>query len=108
LSDYGQLAGYVQKTTGEHLLPRAREALHDSGVVFGAIRLTPEGLVVGHNAFPFADLNQMWVGNGYLGCVDTRCFKHSFALKDLPNYTVLLSLLEEIKRESGASTGSRR
>jgi hypothetical protein len=107
LSNYNQLIGFVQKATTEHLLPRAREALHIGGVAFGAIRLTREGLSVGRDVFPFGALNQFYVGNGHLGWVDMGCFKHTFALKDLPNYMVLLTLLEEMRREAGALTESR-
>jgi hypothetical protein len=107
LSGYTLLAGYIQKATTEHLLPLAREALHNGGVAFGRIRLTREGLMVGLDVFPFATLDQMWVGNGHLGWVDTRCYKHSFPLKDLPNYTVLLGLFDEMRGASRLPTASQ-
>lgn len=98
LSDYNQFAGYVQQASAERLLPAARAALDRSGAIFGRIHVSREGLTVGHEVTPWAAMNQVWVGNGYLGWYDTRGYKREFPLKDLPNYRVLLALLEEMRQ----------
>lgn len=100
LSDYSQLAGFVQQATTEHLLPPARESMHAAGMTFGSIQLTREGLRLGHDVFPVATLRQISVANGYLIWIDARGFKREVPLKDLANYPVLLRLMEEMRRSS--------
>jgi hypothetical protein len=100
LSDYSQLASFVQQATAEHLLPLARESMQGAGMTFGTIQLTREGLSLGHEVFPIETLRQLRVGNGYLIWIDARGFKRELPLKDLPNYPVLLCLLEEMRRAS--------
>jgi hypothetical protein len=100
LSDYNQLAGFVQQATAEHLLPLARESINSAGMTFGTIQLTREGLRLGRDVFPLATLRQLYVANGYLIWIDARGFKREVPLQDLANYPVLLRLLEEMRRSS--------
>jgi hypothetical protein len=103
LSDYNRLAASVQQATAERLLPRARAALQGSGVGFGSLQLSQEGVALGADVFPWETLSKVWAGNGFLGWYDSRGNKREVALKDIPNYSVLLRLLEE--RTPAASGG---
>jgi hypothetical protein len=95
LSEYSTLANYVQQATAERILPVVRSAVDNAGVAFGPLRLEREGLTMGREVFPFASLSKLWVGNGFLGWYDSRGNKREIALKNIPNYPVLLRLLNE-------------
>jgi hypothetical protein len=103
LSDYNPLAEYVQRATSAILYPSARAAMLGTGADFGVFRLSREGLTIGSETVPWATLSKVWAGNGYLGWNDTRGYQRSFPLQEIPNYLVVLRLIEEMTQMAGTS-----
>jgi hypothetical protein len=103
LSDYNRLAATVQEATASRLLPRAHAALNGAGVDFGPVQVSRAGLTTAAGNFPWQNLNKIWAARGFLGWYDVRGMKGEVALKDIPNYTVLLRLVQEMTAPAVAS-----
>jgi hypothetical protein len=103
LSDYNRLAEFVQQKTAERLLPLARKEFDGRGVAFGPLRLGREGLSLGHELFAWPTLTGLRVRNGFLSWNGHRGADRFLPLKDLPNYPVLLQLLDEVLSSAGKS-----
>jgi hypothetical protein len=101
LSDYNRLAEFVQHKTAARLLPLARKEFDSRGVAFGPLRVGREGMSLGSDLFPWPMLTSLRVRNGYLSWNDYRGAERFLPLKDLPNYPVLLQLLDEVHSSAG-------
>jgi hypothetical protein len=97
LSDYNRLAEFTQRATAERQLPLARKGLDGPGVNFGPLQLGREGLRQGHETFSWSALTRLRVANGFLCWNDNRGRERVLALKEVPNYPVLLRLLDEVR-----------
>jgi hypothetical protein len=103
LSNYNVMADFVQRATSERLLPAARRELSGPGVRFGSLQLSHEGLTLGNERLPWSVITNIRAGRGFLCVVDMRGKQHDIALQDVPNYPVLLKLLEEVRQPASIS-----
>jgi hypothetical protein len=101
LSDYNRLAEFVQRVTIDRLLPVARSEFENSGLSFGTIHVSREGLSVNRSLLAWETVALVRAGNGNLTVYEENGKRHDFALKDLPNYLVLLRLLSELPQMTG-------
>jgi hypothetical protein len=95
LKRYDDLAGLVMASTANALLAKARPRLKD-GVRFGPVELDDEGVTIKGDFFPFRELRQTRVRNGWVIFYFPRKEKYEFPLSRVPNYLVLFALLEEL------------
>ena len=95
LSEYDRLVAGVQAAVTAALTPAARRQMSSGGAVFGPIRLMADGIATGRKTLPWDQVERVWVGNGQLGLRSTQGHSKELALKEVPNYGVLLTLLRE-------------
>jgi hypothetical protein len=107
LSDYNRLADFVQRATANRLLPAARREMDGAGVAFGNVLISRDGLKFGRELYPWPSLESVRVANGYLCWTDNRYKRCEIAMKDIPNCTVLLQLLQEMRQPAGTLSGRR-
>jgi hypothetical protein len=99
LSDYDRLAEMAQETVAQQLLPSKRLELARAGAEFGAVTLHRDGLTINAKKLSWPDIEQYIVFRGNLVVYPKAYLGISCAeviLSTLPNYTVLLHLLQEL------------
>jgi hypothetical protein len=98
LSDYERLADTVQTAVAQRLLPVKRAELAGSGAAFGPVTLSRESITINRKTFAWPEVEQYIVFRGSLVVYPTsykgiQC--EEVSLSDVPNYPVLLHLLQE-------------
>jgi hypothetical protein len=99
LSDYDQLANAVQGTVTRQLLPAKRSQLAGAGIDFGPVTLHRDSITINGKTFPWPEVEQYIVFRGSL-VVYPRSYQgiqcEEVVLGDVPNYPILLLLLQEL------------
>lgn len=99
LSDYDRLANAIQATVTRQLMPAKRAQLTGAGADFGPVTLHRDGITVNGKRFPWPEVEQYIVFHGSL-VVYPRSYQgilcEEVVLCDVPNYPVLLLLLQEL------------
>ena len=98
LTDFSTLAETIQEATGRLLAPLSRHRLKQDGEVrFGAVTVHPDGLTMRGKFFPWNGISRFDIGNGHLVLYKSPRPKsggdRGIALREVPNYHVLLELL---------------
>jgi hypothetical protein len=97
LTDYDRLAEAVQQQAARALLGPLRQAA-SSQAEFGPVMLSPDGITIQGELLPWQDIQQHTVFNGSLlvSTIKYPGWQGKFvALSEIPNYLVLLQLLDE-------------
>lgn len=97
LTNYDEFADYVQSTHGGYIMGVKSREQHESGEAnFGKIGVRVDGVNVNGTFIPWARLERFEIANGHL-CFYSSEFSwnkcRTFALKEVPNYAVLLDML---------------
>jgi hypothetical protein len=79
------------------LLPGFCVQLDAGEVEFGPITLSTEGVTFRSEFLPFEKIKSIKAGAGWFACFVGKKKSHNIELSAIPNYLVLLSLLEERK-----------
>lgn len=98
LNRWDRMADVIQTETTGRLLPLARESYQAGETVgFRKVSIAPTGLTIERKEIEFEQIKDIEVGNGYLIVYPEgrRGVPEAVALGDIPNYLVLLTLLEE-------------
>jgi hypothetical protein len=99
LSEFDRLGDVIQGTVTQRLLPLKRAQLDSAGAEFGRVTLFRDRLIVNGKRFPWSEVEQYIVFRGSLvvyprGYQGIQC--KETMLGDMPNYPVLLLLLQEM------------
>jgi hypothetical protein len=106
LSNYNQFADGVQQSHAHYALGTKQRELSEFGEVwFGDIGIRRDGMVLDDRFVPWTELERVEVASGQLRLHVPKSWHKckTFALKDIPNLDVLLSML----RPSGSRDGLR-
>jgi hypothetical protein len=97
LSDYDGLADAVQDAVANRLLPAKRAELASAGATFGPVTLHRDGLTINAKKLTWPEVEQYTIFRGSL-VVCPRGSKgfEEVGLSGVPNYPVLLHLLQEL------------
>lgn len=102
LSEFFQLAALVEAIVTERLLPTYRQALdQEAGARFGPVTLKRHGIGINGSDFSWEEIEEYAICNG--GLVVTPFAYEDFTgefvrFGEIPNYLVLLRLLEELNK----------
>ena len=106
LPNLRQLAQIIQRETLPYLLPRATAAYEEGKALsFGKLILTQRGLSLDRIALPWSDVQKVKMGRTELLIFKKGKWTHSirFAGGDIPNFHVLVALLEQRVRVEKSS-----
>ena len=101
LTRYKQLCETVQTITAERLLPRKRAELRGPGATFGSVKLFRDKVRVGQKELPRVGIGYYCLANGHAsfypyGTRDPHRDVLLVRLAEVPNYLVILTLLDEM------------
>jgi hypothetical protein len=102
---YRELAGLIQGRSAESMRPRKREQAITCAAEFGPVRVSPAGVCVNGSLFPWESVTRCTIANGRL------CFQfgghgsQAVPLHTIPNYLVLLSLMDEFALAGREASG---
>jgi hypothetical protein len=99
LRNYNSLRRSLLSLAGRALLPRKRRELAEGGAGFGPITFHPDGAQFKEDRKRWDELEQWTIRNGLLYIISTDPkdrYGWETALYNVPNYPVLLQLLEEL------------
>lgn len=99
LESYDRLADAVHAAASRQLLPAKRNLLATTGAEFGTVTPHRDGITLGTKKISWPEIEQYTIFNGSLvvyprGYKGIRC--EEVSLSDVPNYSVLLVLLQEL------------
>jgi hypothetical protein len=98
LSDYSRLANKVQQAVAACQLAEAEVELDEGGKTFGLVHISRKGVTAIGRFFPWKEVQWLTVENGEL-CAHHSCTKwQPIELNAIPDYLVLLSLLQGLGR----------
>jgi hypothetical protein len=98
LTDYERLADQVQAGAADAMLPAARASLAGGELVLGPVALRRDGMAIGKGFYPWAEVADFTL---FLGAfrlfLSNGTSKEAEAawLHEIPNYAVLVRLLQE-------------
>jgi hypothetical protein len=104
---YKELAGLVQGRCTELMHPRKREQALTCAAEFGPVRVSPAGVCVGGSLFPWESLARCTISGGRLCFQFTGHASQAVPLGTIPNYLVLLSLMDEFALAEREASGLR-
>jgi hypothetical protein len=95
LRDYEELASEVQTRAAEAMMSRALEEVEKKPVEFGPVTVRRDGVVVNTHYFPWEKVESftVFLGNLNFKIVADREWYESVKLHEIPNYAVVLNLL---------------
>jgi hypothetical protein len=105
LSDYDQLASLVQQVSADALLAGKRAELDGGTADFGPVKLRRQGIALADEFFRWDELEHFTVYNGFLVLFPRGASsggEKSVSLSEVPNYVLLLRLLEGLGHRPAA------
>jgi hypothetical protein len=98
LTDYGKLASYAQQAAAASQLAESGGELDEAGKEFGPVHISRKGVAVHGRFFAWKEVRWLAVYNGEL-CAHHECTAwRPVRLNDIPNYVLLLSLVQGLGR----------
>ena len=95
-----ELADLIQQNIYPHLYNAAADAYNaGSKLTFGPVNVSKTGLHIGKKDFPWTDIKQVSLGNGFLQVAPQKggLFKNaSVPASAIPNLSVLLSIINQV------------